>query len=64
MDAESGTFFCRCTTVFAGFVAMLAVISYFLNAPRGMPIVSVAALGVAGTVWLIGWAGRHLFTGR
>jgi hypothetical protein len=57
-------FFYRSATVLAGFIAASAVLSYFLNAPRGMPIVSVAALSIAGTVWLIGWAGRHLFIRR
>jgi NaMN:DMB phosphoribosyltransferase len=64
MAEQSGVFFCRCATILAGFVAMVAVISYFFNAPRGLPVVSVAALGIAGTVWLVGWAGRHLFLGR
>lgn len=64
MVARSGIFFCRCATALAGIVATAAVVSYFLNAPRGLPIVSVVALGIAGSAWLIGWAGRHLFLGR
>jgi len=64
MDQQSGDFLYRIATTLAGFVAALAVISYFLNAPRGMPIVSIAALGVAVTIWLVGWAGRHMIAGR
>ena len=61
---ESGVFFCRCATGLAGFVATAAVVSYFLNAPRGLPIVSVATLGIAGTVWLVGWVGRQFIVRR
>ncbi|HTZ01765.1 MAG TPA: hypothetical protein VMC05_05465 [Xanthobacteraceae bacterium] len=56
-------FFYRCTTIVAGFVAVLAVISYFLNAPRGLPIVSTAALAIAAAIWLGGWACRRLLAG-
>jgi uncharacterized membrane protein YccC len=64
MDQQSAVFFYRVTTLLAGFVATVAVISYFLNAPRGMPIISVAALGIAAMIWLIGWAGRQFTVGR
>lgn len=64
MAEQSGIFFCRCATVLAGLVATAAVVSYFLNAARGLPIVSVAALSLAGTVWLVGWIGRRLMVER
>jgi uncharacterized membrane protein YccC len=64
MAEESGVFFYRIATTLAIFVAALAVISYLLNAPRGMPIVSIAALTLAAVIWAGGWAGRHLIAGR
>ncbi len=64
MDEQGGVFFYRTATILAGFVAALAVISYFLNAPRGLPIVSVVALALAAVIWLSGWAGRRLLAGR
>ena len=54
----------RTATVVAALVAVAAVASYFLNAPRGMPVISVAALSLAVVIWLVGWVGRRLFAGR
>ena len=64
MGDQSAVFFYRIATMLAGFVATAAVVSYFFNAPRGMPVVSVAALGVAVTIWLVGWACRNIIAGR
>jgi ABC-type Mn2+/Zn2+ transport system permease subunit len=64
MNERGAAFFYRTATILAGLVAALAVISYFLNAPRGMPIVSIAALTLAAVIWISGWAGRHLIAGR
>jgi len=56
---ESRRLFCRGATALAGFAATLAVLSCFINAPRGMPIISGAALAIAAAIWAIGWAGRQ-----
>ena len=64
MDAREGTYFYRSTAILAGLIAMTAVLSYFLNAPRGMPVISAVALLLAGAVWLCGWAGRRMIAGR
>ncbi len=64
MGAQSGALFYRITTILAGLVATLAVVSYLFKAPRGMPIVSIAALALAAGIWLSGWAGRHLIADR
>ncbi len=47
MDAQSGQYFYRITTGAAAAVAALAALSYFLDAPRGMPVISAAALALA-----------------
>jgi hypothetical protein len=54
----------RAATIVAGLVAAVVAVSYLLNSDRGMPVVSMAALAIAATVWLIGWVGRHLLLGR
>ena len=64
MDAEGGKFFYLVATSLAGFVVALAALSYFLDAPKGMPVISAAALALAAIIWLIGWAGRHVLAGR
>ncbi len=64
MDARGGDFLYWTATSFAVAVAIAAVISYFLNALKGMPVVSVAAMSLAGIIWLSGWAARHIFVGR
>ncbi len=64
MDAESGRLFYLVATSLAGFVVALAALSYFLDAPQGVPIVSIAALALAAVIWLSGWAGRHLIARR
>jgi hypothetical protein len=46
-------------TILAGLIAALVVATYFYNAKRGEPIISIAPLVLAGSIWLIGWAGRH-----
>ncbi len=64
MGEQSGNFLYCIACTLAGFVAALAVISYFFNTPRGLPIVSVAALALAAAIWLSGWAGRNMIAGR
>lgn len=64
MDARNGAYCYWVATGLAGLVAMAAVISYFLNAPRGMPVISTVALLIAATIWLCGWAGKHMIAGR
>jgi len=48
------------TTVLAGLIVMFVFMAYFYDVSRGEPVISVAALLVAGVIWLIGWAGRHV----
>ncbi len=64
MNAEDGQYLYRITTAAAGALTALVVLSYFFNATRGMPVISAAALALAGVIWLIGWAGRHVLAGR
>ncbi|MFZ3357665.1 MAG: hypothetical protein WCA56_20440 [Xanthobacteraceae bacterium] len=64
MDARCGTYCYWIATSIAGVIAALAVLSYFLNVGRGMPVISAIALLLAGLAWLIGWAGRHILVGR
>ena len=64
MNAEQGQYLYRVTTAAAAALTALVVLSYFFNATRGMPVISAAALALAGVIWLIGWAGRHVLAGR
>lgn len=64
MEARNGMYCYWIAASVAGLIATAAVLSYFLNAGRGMPIISTIALLIAGTIWLCGWAGKRMITGR
>ena len=51
-------------TIIAGSIVMAVVVSYVSNAGKNFPVISTAALLLAGTVWLVGWACSHMYAGR
>jgi hypothetical protein len=51
-------------SIIAGLLVAAVVVSYILNADRGVPILRVAPLVLAGVIWLAGWACCYLLTER
>ena len=42
-------------TLVAGLIAAAVVVGYISDLSEGAPFFSVAALTVAGAIWLVGW---------
>jgi uncharacterized membrane protein len=51
-------------TTVAGLIVLVALAGYFSNAAAGEPIIPIAALLLAGAIWLVGWVCRHVLAGR
>jgi uncharacterized membrane protein len=51
-------------TTVAGLIVLVALASYFSNAAAGEPVIPIAALLLAGAIWLVGWVCRHVLAGR
>ena len=45
-------------TILAGLIVAVISVSYFSNASAGFPVIPIAALVLAGVIWLIGWTLR------
>ena len=41
-----------------GLIVAVISVSYFSNAAAGFPVIPIAALVLAGLIWLIGWTLR------
>ena len=50
----------RVAAVVAGLVVLLTILNYLDNVIEGVPIVPVAALGLAAIIWLAGHCCRYL----
>ena len=50
----------RAAVILAGLVALLAVLNFLYNFSEGEPIVPIAAVGLAATIWLTGLCCRYL----
>ena len=48
-------------TIIAGLIVVMVVAGYMSNADEGVPFISIAALMLAGAIWLVGWTSRNLF---
>ncbi len=51
-------------TAIAGFTVTVVLTSYAFNVGKGFPVISAAALVLAGTIWLAGWVCSHVYAGR
>lgn len=51
-------------TIVAGLIVVVVLVGYFSNAAAGEPVIPIAALLLAGAIWLIGWVCRHVIAGR
>ena len=60
MIARWGEFVYRIAAMLAGIIAVLAVLNYVYDANRGEPIIPIIPVLLAGVIWLIGHACRHL----
>ena len=64
MDARWAKVVYWTATTVAGLIVVVALAGYFSNAAAGEPIIPIAALLLAGAIWLIGWVCRHVIAGR
>jgi len=51
-------------TIIAVLIMLVAVAGYVSNAGKGLPVISIAALLLAGAIWLVGWACRNVLASR
>jgi uncharacterized membrane protein len=52
------------TTIVAGLIVVVVLAGYFSNAAAGEPVIPIAALLLAGAIWLIGWVCRYVIAER
>jgi hypothetical protein len=64
MGASWGEFFYRAASILAGLILVVAIINYLSNVSEGLPTFPVAALLLAGAIWLIGYICRNILTAR
>jgi hypothetical protein len=62
MLSRCGEEFYWATTILAGLIAVMAIANYYSSASQGEAILPIAALLVAGVIWLIGWIGRNMLS--
>ena len=51
-------------TIVAGLIVVVVLLGYFSNAAAGEPVIPIAALLLAGAIWLIGWVCRYVIAER
>ena len=64
MEARWGEILYWMATILAGLIVAVVIAGYFSNAAAGEPVIPIAALLLAGAIWLIGWVCRNLIAGR
>jgi uncharacterized membrane protein len=64
MDARWAKVVYWVATIVAGLIVVVVLVGYFSDAAAGEPVISIAALLLAGAIWLIGWVCRHVIAGR
>jgi type VI protein secretion system component VasK len=64
MDARWGKIIYWAATTIAVLIVAVVVVGYASNASEDWPVIPVIPLLIAGTIWLVGWALRHLLAVR
>lgn len=59
-----GDFLYRGAATLAGLILVLAAANYLYNVSLGLPLIPVAALVVAGVIWLTGRSCRDILNDR
>jgi hypothetical protein len=62
--ARWGTILYWMAAAIAALVAVLTIASALNEVSEGEPVIPLAALLLAGAIWLIGWVCRRLLSGR
>lgn len=60
-EASLGRVLYWTATIIAGLIVVAVVTGYVSNVGEGVPFISIAALMLAGAIWLVGWTSRNLF---
>lgn len=64
MDASWGKIIYWAATIISVLIVVVVVAGYVSNASEGEPVIPIIPLLLAGAIWLVGAACRHMIAGR